>query len=141
MIVFSFAYLVYDFIAQIFFYQDFSSLGMQNIVHHIVTFVCYSVSLLGGRSMPMLTHVVMCCELSQLFMNMRGILGKKATGVIPLINNLGFVFSFTFCRAVLFPIIIYLHYKCTKYYDFWNEGKFRNDPDEAKRTHVTTQMH
>ena len=126
-VVFSFAYLVNDGFMQIFFYQDFSLLGQQNIVHHFVSFVCYFCALKGGHSMPMLTHVAMTCELSQIFLNIRNVIGKESTGLFPLINNLVFFFTYTLFRVILFPWLILAGYQSGKLYDLWNT----NQPLEA----------
>lgn len=111
MIVFSFAYLSYDLFMQVFFYQDFSMLGQQNFVHHIVSFVCYAAALLGGSHMTLTTHLAMLCECSQIFLNVRNTIGKQAKGMFPLLNNLSFIGSYTLLRIILFPWLIVMHFK------------------------------
>ena len=70
--------------------------------------------------MPMLTHIAMTCELSQIFLNIRNVIGKEATGAFPLINTVFFFVSYTLLRVVLFPLLIALHYEGSKQYDLWN---------------------
>lgn len=76
--------------------------------------------------MPLVTHVAMGCEFSQIFLNLRNTIGKKATGLIPLVNNLCFLGSYTAFRMVLFPLLIVIHFKSTEHYDLWNRGEQRS---------------
>lgn len=69
-------YFAYDLIAQVLLYRDFSPLGVQNIAHHLISFACFGCSLLGGYNFAMIAHITMICEVSQVFNNIRGLIGK-----------------------------------------------------------------
>ena len=134
--MFSFGYLTFDLVMQLFFYQDFSPLGIQNIVHHFVSYVCYFAAMRGGRTMPLLTHLAMICEVSQVFLNIRNTIGKESTGLFPLINNLVFFITYTLFRVVLFPWLIVCHFKSAKLYDLWNKN-YKTGTDDSNKTTLT----
>lgn len=141
MVVFSLAYIFFDLLMQLFLYQDFSPIGQQTLVHHFVSSVCYVCSLYGGSSLPMLTHVCMICEFSQIFLNIRNTMGKAATGLLPLINNLCFVLSYTVFRMILFPWIIVTFFWHARTYDLWNTGEMPVGEGQIKQvTPLTHQV-
>lgn len=72
--------------------------------------------------MPQLTHVAMTCELSQIFLNIRNVMGKESTGLIPLVNNLLFFVTYTVFRIILFPWLIASHIQSGKLYNLWNKN-------------------
>lgn len=59
--------------------------------------------------MPLVTHVAMICEGSQIFLNIRNTMGKNSKGLIPLLNNLCFVLFYTVFRIILFPWLMLIH--------------------------------
>ena len=80
--------------------------------------------------MPHLTHTAMICELSQIFLNLRNVMGKGATGLIPLVNNLCFFTTYTLFRVTLFPWLIVAHFQSAKLYDLWNKNIPANPTEE-----------
>jgi hypothetical protein len=62
----------------------------------------------------------MICELSQIFLNIRNILGKNNNSLIASINKVLFFVSYTFLRIIGFPYLIWVYYESTKLYSFWN---------------------
>ena len=133
-IVYSFAYQVYDMLIQIVLLQDFTPLGIQSYIHHIATIVCFMLALSGGMHMPQGTHLTMVCEVSQVFLNVRNAyFGKHATGTMPLINNILFVVSYTIFRMMFFPILIISHFKAADQWDLWNTGKYSSLPPTHER--------
>lgn len=104
-------------------YKDFSTLGKQNIAHHIITWICFSCAFACGRNFIMESHLCMLCEMSQIFLNLRNVLGKNAAGIIPMINMALFLLTYTLFRIVLFPSLIVMHFRFTYYFDLWNTGK------------------
>ena len=75
---------------------------------------------IGGYHMPMLIYFVMICEFSQLFINLRNTLGDCLTGTLDLINNVIFFLTYTFCRILLFPLIMASTWNRQRNYDFLN---------------------
>lgn len=104
-------------------YKDFSPLGKQNIAHHVITWICFLCAWACGRNFLMESHICMLCEMSQIFLNLRNVLGKNATGLIPMINMALFLITYTLFRIVLFPALIVMHFRFTYYFDLWNTGK------------------
>lgn len=70
--------------------------------------------------MPLLTHLVLISELSQIFLNIRNIIGKNDNSLIANINKIVFFISYTILRIIGFPILLYIHYYSMSLYDFWN---------------------
>lgn len=96
---------------------DFTELGMQMIFHHIVGNLCFIISVVGGFAIPMHTHIVMICEFSQIFLNTRNIIGRDATGIFPLVNNVVFFITYTLLRIYLFVNVISGHIYSERYWD------------------------
>lgn len=136
--LFTVGYFVYDMIMQLFFYKDFSALGVQNIGHHLVAFVCFGSCLCGGYNFCMFSHVTMVCEVSQFFNNVRGLIGKKESGVFANLNNLIFFITFTILRILLFPVLIFNFLRHTyANMDLLNSGLFRTLVDDPRISQIT----
>lgn len=69
-------------------------------------------------------------------------MGKEATGLIPLVNNLCFFVTYTIFRIVLFPWLIASHIQSGKLYDLWNKNiPMDASPEQlAKKTTFTHQV-
>jgi hypothetical protein len=80
----------------------------------------FSAGVLGGRHMPVFSQICMICELSQIFLNIRNILGKNNNSLIASVNKVLFFVSYTFLRVIGFPYLIWVYYESTKLYNFWN---------------------
>ena len=114
--LFSMAYLNFDMLMQVFVYKDWSPLGYQNMFHHVLSMSCFVMTTIAGRHLPMLSQVVMICECSQIFLNVRTVIGREAKGIIASINSLCFVISYTLFRVIFFPLILYSHIIAINYY-------------------------
>jgi len=119
---FTMSYFCFDLVTMIFVLKDSNnSLGRQHIIHHFVGIFIGMLALLGGMQMPKLFSVAMICEFSQIFMNLRNIMGKnKWKGQIATCNQVAFFLSYTMFRVMLFPMLIYSNVKCSYLYDYEN---------------------
>ena len=57
-------------------------------------------------------------EFSNIFLNIRTILGKDAKGTIPAVNSICFFISYTICRIIYLPMVAYPFFYATTFYDF-----------------------
>ena len=62
----------------------------------------------------------MICELSQIFLNIRNILGKKNSSLISSINKILFFVSYTILRVIGFPYLLWIYFQTLNFYNFWN---------------------
>ena len=77
----------------------------------------------GGYTMPLACHIVMVCEFSQIWLNIRNLIGKEAQGLFPLVNSIVFFLAYTFLRIILFPICITCYlYGGFKYFDITSKS-------------------
>jgi hypothetical protein len=112
MMMFIIAYMVFDFLVQMFIVKNNTPLGKQYYVHHVVVCFIAILALLMGMAMPKLFQLSMLCELSTLFINLRDIIGKKEwKGFLANVNAVCFIVTFTLIRVLMFTILIYSHFK------------------------------
>ena len=69
----------------------------------------------------------MICELSQIFLNIRNILGKKNTSLISSINKILFFVSYTILRVIGFPYLLWIYFQTLNFYNFWNTTPILKD--------------
>ena len=93
---------------------------IQNIVHHVISITSLAGGIAGGRSMPLLTHLVLISELSQIFLNIRNLIGKNDNSLFSIVNKVVFFISYTVLRVIGFPFLLYIHFYSMSLYDFWN---------------------
>lgn len=122
---FSVAYMLFDLTTQTLWLNDFSKLGKQHIVHHIIATYIIVMCALSGEHMPKLVHVAFICETSGVFLHIREIKGKDSwTGTFAFLNSLGLLLSFTFFRVIIFLLCIISHWKMASVYDFAGSSAF-----------------
>ena len=121
-ITWSIGYFTYDIFMMLFVFEWGGSFFIQSICHHIMA-SSFGVVIMryGGQAIPICFQVSMLCEWSMIFLNVRTFLGKKATGTLPLLNNICFFGSYTIFRVIMWPILAYHTYNSKTYYDFANE--------------------
>lgn len=67
----------------------------------------------------------MLCEISNVFLNIREtILGKDATGIVPMINSALIFILFTLFRVLYFPLQLNGHFHTIFYYDVFGQSFF-----------------
>ena len=83
--------------------RDFSSLGMQNVVHHIIVFIATASALIVGGFNISLACATSFTEVSTIFLHIRYymIKAKVADGKPFLIIMLTFIASFIYARLYL----------------------------------------
>ena len=74
--------------------------------------------------MPLLTHVALVCEISQIFLNIRNLIGKNDDSLISNINKILFFVSYSILRICGIPILLFIHIYSTNFYNFWNSPNF-----------------
>lgn len=108
--MFTLGYFAYDLIIILFVVRDKSAVTQQLIIHHVVSSLTFSFSLIEGKHLVALSQSVMLCEISTLFLNIRYSMGKDAEGLFPTINSTCLFLSFTFTRVTYFPMHINAHF-------------------------------
>ena len=115
--MFTLGYFAYDLVIILFVVRDKSAVTQQLIIHHVVSSLTFSFSLIEGKHLVALSQSVMLCEISTLFLNIRYSMGKDAEGLFPLVNSTCLFLSFTFTRVTYFPMHINAHFQSMRYYD------------------------
>ena len=104
-IMFSLAYFIIEIFELKFYFKDTTKIGLQILVHHYLCIFVFLVCLFGGRDLPAISHTVMLCEISNVFLNIRdSYLGKDASGLLATLNSATFFITFTLFRVLYFPL-------------------------------------
>lgn len=98
-------YFVADYFFLFFLSQDYSNLGIQSMVHHMMAIICLLCMLYGGMELPLATQIVMGTEITNVILIIRDRLGKNSTSLAANINSACLVIFYTVLRVVMMPIV------------------------------------
>ena len=112
-IMFSLGYFIFDAFLLVFYFDDGSKTTKQLLIHHSLCTMVFMCCLVGGKHLPGLSHTVMLCEISNIFLNMREFFGKDAPGMRPAVNNLLLFVAYTIFRVLYFPLMFSAHFRST----------------------------
>lgn len=101
-------YLSYDFFVQKYLVKDFSPLGKQILMHHIMGPVGFMIGLNAGYGTAGVAMCSLLVEVSTIFLNYKAILRKRENDApLGVVNQLCFFTTYTIFRMILYPYMIY----------------------------------
>lgn len=112
-VIFSFGYVVFDLIIILTEIRDFSPLGLQNIVHHLISITAACACWVGGGILPSAGAATVLTELSTVLLHVRFymIKYKKADGLPFAAVSLAFVAQFFWSRIYILPQVVYTFFR------------------------------
>ena len=100
LLCFSIGYIAFDLIIILKEIQDFSTLGIQNLAHHLIALIATVSSILAGGCFPLASAATTFTELSTILLHIRYymIKLKKADGYAFLVVMVSFISMFGYSR-------------------------------------------
>ena len=102
-------YLTYDFYIYNFVIIDKNALWLQTQGHHIAGFISTIGAIFTGYHFMACIHLMCCCEVSTIFLNIRSMYDKSQMGRLDYtVVQLIFVFTFIITRMIIMPVNLVL---------------------------------